>query len=300
MRVTNKMAVSNVLRNLRKPVESMLQRQAEVASGNRIQRPSDDPTVVARLQTIDSDLRAIGQYQRNVSSAQSVLRASESALADYETLITRAKELTVQAGNTSLDQGARSGMASEVDQMLEAMLALANRKTQGRYLFGGTNTRSEPFRATRNEAGEITSVQAGDISSEITRDVDEETAMSVNVPGSAVFGGDSNIFKTLIALRDALRSSDQTVVLATLDRLDALLDTSLDARVAVGAKMERLDSVQNQLADRELVLRQQKADLAEVDLAEALTELRAEEVAYQAALGAASRILSTSLVDFLR
>ncbi len=300
MRVTNKMAITTVLRSLRKPVDSMLKRQTEITSGTRVQKPSDDPTVISRLQSIDSGLRAIAQYRRNLDSARSVLRDGESALADFETLVTRAKELTVQAGNSALDSGARSAIAAEVNQLLESAVVLANRKAGRRYLFGGTNTLTEPFRVTRNDAGEIVSVQAGDVSSTVTRDVDQETTVGVNVPADKVFGGDGDIFQTLIALRDAVRKSDQTTVLKTLDRLNTVLDRSIDARVAVGSKLERLDAIQSQLEDREAAFRQRRADLADVDLAEALTRLSAEEVAYQVSLGAAARILGTSLVDFLR
>lgn len=300
MRVTNKMTTASVLRSLSRPLESMFRRQAEIATGKRLQKPSDDPAAVSELQGIETELRGIEQYKRNITSAQSLYRASESALADYGSLLVRAKELTVQAGNGTLDVTAREAMAAEVDGLLESVLALGNQRSQDRYLFGGTNTKDEPFRAARDSSGKIVSVTPGDISASIARDVDEETTMAVNVPGDMVFSGDANIFETLIQLRDAIRSNDQPVVLGALDRLEGSLTASLDARAVVGASLERLDSVQNQLENREIGLQQRSADLSDVDIAEAVTQLQADEVAYQAAAGAASRILGMSLVDFLR
>lgn len=300
MRVTNKMTIATVLRSLRQPVESMLQRQRAISTGQRLQRPSDDPVAVSQVQAVDSELRGIAQYQRNLGDAQAMLRVTESALAEYENLLVRAKELTVQAGNGSLDVGARQAIASEIDGILESVLTVANRQTQGRYVFGGTNTLTQPFRPSRDPSGEILTVQAGDISAKIYRDVDEDTTVEANIPGDTVFGGQGNIFETLIELRDAVRTGDQTVVLGALDRLETHLNASLDARVAVGTEMQRIEAVQSQLGDRETTLRQRKGELAEADLAEEVTQLRADEVAYQAGLSAAARVLGTSLVDFLR
>ncbi len=57
------------------------------------------------------------QYQRNVDEAQGWLEANDIAMGNVTTLMQRARELTVQAANGSLDQTGLNGIAAEIGQI---------------------------------------------------------------------------------------------------------------------------------------------------------------------------------------
>jgi len=54
------------------------------------------------------------------------------------------------------------------------------------------------------------------------------------------------------------------------------------------------------LQDKELDVKSQLSGVEDIDLAKIIMELQMQEVAYQGALGAASKVIQPSLQDFLR
>ncbi|NDG96161.1 MAG: flagellar hook-associated protein 3, partial [Actinobacteria bacterium] len=68
----------------------------------------------------------------------------------------------------------------------------------------------------------------------------------------------------------------------------------------VGARQQAVEQHEERLLDRRTQLQSQRSTVLDTDIAEELLELRQNEVAYQAALGVSARVLSTSILDFLR
>ena len=57
---------------------------------------------------------------------------------------------------------------------------------------------------------------------------------------------------------------------------------------------------QDTIAARQITLTNQVSSVEDADLAQTIVDLQIQEVSYQAALGATSRVLQPSLLDFLR
>ncbi len=72
------------------------------------------------------------------------------------------------------------------------------------------------------------------------------------------------------------------------------------AHAQVGAAYKRIEQSQTALGDQQLYLTTALSDMEDVDLARATVDLHLQEVAYQAALSATSRVIQPSLLDFLR
>lgn len=135
------------------PVESMLRQQAEIertqreiSTGQRITELSESPAQAAHVSELDRFLAANERYGMNATMASNRLRLGEVTLNSVIDVMQRVRELTVQAGNDSLDGGARKIIAHEVRDLSEQLLALANRKSEtGEYLFAGMRTNAVPF-----------------------------------------------------------------------------------------------------------------------------------------------------------
>lgn len=133
--------------------QAILSRQAEaaklqqqLATGNRILNPSDDPIGSARLLALHEQVAANDQYQRNLSYATGRLNIEESTLAAVGDTLQRVRELTIHAHNGILSEQDRHAIAQEVRQLHDHLLGLANTKDgNGEYLFAGYKTRTQPF-----------------------------------------------------------------------------------------------------------------------------------------------------------
>jgi len=125
--------------------------------------------------------------------------------------------------------------------------------------------------------------------------------VKVDVDGPSVFGdGATSVFAELDALATALRAGNQAGISAGINTLNARVDTVTSARTAAGTRFQRLEQADQIASDAGISLQNQLSTIENADLAETTVELKLQEVAYQAALGATSRVMQPSLLDFLR
>ena len=120
--------------------------QLQLASGKRINKPSDDPTGAAQLLGLSESLKVTGQYQKNIDYARSRLELEDAALGSVGDALQRARELAVQGLNDTNGAEDRAAIAKEIRQLTDEVMGLANRKdANGEYLFGGHQGQNAPF-----------------------------------------------------------------------------------------------------------------------------------------------------------
>ena len=126
--------------------EGLSRTQAEIASGKRIQTPSDDPSGAVKILDIDEQIATAEQHQNNSQFARTELSLEEGAMTGAQNVLQRVRELMIQANNDTQSESTRQGIATEVRARRDELLALANtRNASGDYLFSGFQTGSLPF-----------------------------------------------------------------------------------------------------------------------------------------------------------
>ena len=121
-----------------------------------------------------------------------------------------------------------------------------------------------------------------------------------NIAASARRSGGS-VFDALITLRDQMVSGDQEAIGSRgINGMDQALDNMFATLGRIGAVNSRLDSAfeRTEMEIPEVIA--QDSRNTDVDLAEAVMELRQLEQTHRAALGASARIIQPTLLDFLR
>jgi flagellar hook-associated protein 3 FlgL len=292
MRITNGMLADTMITNLNRNLNKLDRIQTQLTSGKRLARPSDEPADVASALTLRSQVAAGKQYLRNIDAAMDWLTASEAALSSTTELAQRVRELTVQGANDTLSPEQRAAMATEVDQLLEQMVAQGNSSLNGQRLFAGFRTNADPF----SLAGS-TVTYSGD-TGQMLREIDAGNTIQINQDGNATFAA---AFAAVISIRDHLSANDGASLGSTdLTALDAAMTTLLSARTNVGGRINRLESARSR---QELLLSRLTEMLSKIedtDYASAITELTNQETVYKAALEVGSRAIQPSLLDYLR
>ncbi len=126
--------------------EGLSRTQVQIASGKRIQTPSDDPSGAVKVIDIEEQIAITGQYLRNDSFARAELFLEEGTMAGSVNVLQRVRELMIQANNDTQSESTRGIIATEVRARLDELLALANtRNAGGGYLFAGFNLNTQPF-----------------------------------------------------------------------------------------------------------------------------------------------------------
>jgi flagellar hook-associated protein 3 len=112
--------------------------------------------------------------------------------------------------------------------------------------------------------------------------------------------GSSDMMGSLLVLANALRNDDQEGINLMIANMDNAMSLSVQTRSAVGNTALGLETTATRLGDSKLNFTGLLANQEDADLTEVITELATRETNYKAALSAASRIITTSLLDFLR
>lgn len=301
-RVTQGMLNNQLLRNINTNLSRINNHQNQLSTGRVINKPSDDPVGISFSLRYRSELSTHDQYEKNVDAAISWLDYTDSMLGQANTVIQRVRELAVQGANETNPQTSLDAIKSEVDQLYLQMVTIGNSEFNGKYVFNGQLTDKVPYTAANASTDKI---DQGEIQFEIGTGV----KIAANIPGNKVFGEpddpnnpgtNDNIFRVLKDFVSALELGNTKEVSKIIGRIDAQNDRFLEARADVGAKTNRIELAQSRLQDISVNLQSLQSKTEDADVSEVITNLKTDENVYQASLSVGSKIISVSLVDFLR
>ena len=112
-----------------------------LSSGYRINSAADDAAGSAIASKMDAQTRSLGVAIRNANDAVSMTQTAEGALGEVENILQRLRELTVQAGNSTLNDSDRAQIQAEVDQLTAEIDSIADKTNfNGNALLNGTNS----------------------------------------------------------------------------------------------------------------------------------------------------------------
>jgi flagellar hook-associated protein 3 FlgL len=287
MRVANRYIFESVKYNLGSISEELSKANEIATTGKRINNLSDDPVGLTQSLTIQSDLSGIAQMGRNIDFGNSWLSASESALTSVETILSDTKALCVQMANGTIGTDQRSAAAETVQNNLEEIVSLANTSVAGNYIFSGTKTDTIPFDQFGNYDGD---------SNAFAIKISKNSTIEIGSAGDAVFG---TVFTTLTDLKDALQSNDVGGIQDAMDNLDGHFD-DITAKISdVGSKMNRMEIKDKIYQDLDFTNTERLSKLEDADIAEAIMNVKAAELTYQAALASSSKVMTLTLMDYL-
>ncbi len=305
MRVTQTLLTDRALAALRENLDRIALGQARLATGRRLQAPSDDPAGHAVATRLGARLAATEQFHSQAEWAAEQLTATDSVLDGFVTIMGRVQELALLGSNGTLGTTERNAMAVEVNQLLEEVVDLANSAHAGRYLLGGRETTTAPLTVTRDASGQITAAtwNPRGVDGSIDVDVAEDVAVQANLGGTTVLGADTDptfLPALLVQLRDALAANDQAAVNGLLPDLAAAESRVTTARSAAGSRLRSVERVLDDLETTRLATQAALSAVMDADIAQVAVELSRQEAVYQAALHAASKAIQPSLLEFLR
>ena len=299
MRVVANTVSENFIRQIQQLGSQQAKLQNQVATGRRLTQPEDDPAAVGRVINLQGQQRALEQFARNANRALDLSKASFSGLNEIKKLSDRATEIGT-LGSGAISPEARTAYASELNQLIEQAVQLANSRHGNDYLYAGTAVDQPPFVATRNPAtGDVTSVtyqgnaQAAPIALSETASVSPGTSGATN----ASLG---DFVNELVALRDALRANDSAALTTAQSSLLTTEDDLVSALSEHGAVQLRIEANQSQQAALGENLTGLISAETDTDLPSTIVKLNQSQTAYQAALQSAATIMRTSLLDYIK
>ena len=310
MRITNGMLISNYLNNLNRTMSRMQTYQEQLSSNRRINRISDDPIGAVNSLSVRGKLSRIEQYMSNIDDANAWLTQSETAVLEMNDVVKTAYEKTVQVSSSSNSIDEKRAVATELTELRDHIVQLANTTYGDSFIFGGYQTTKAPF---RYEGGtlyyqdqDVATLDAATLDAlgdqKISYEIGTGLTTDVSFNGIQFIGrGADNIVTVLDDLITDLNSDTPSQDLDDyIGKLQKKQNDVLALATAIGGRTNRLDLVRNRFGVDELNYATVKANVEDVDMAETVMLFKMTEAVYTSALSVGSKIIQPSLVDFLR
>jgi flagellar hook-associated protein 3 FlgL len=293
MRITESSMIDHMRQNMQASADNYQTNLDELSSGKKIRNPSDDPVGASKALAVRSMIDDMDHYLRNCQSAKSLLEYADGQLNSVTGLIDQARQIAVAAASsgTMQDDSAATYIA-QIDSIIHEITQLANSDMDGRNVFSGTQTRTEPFsqddplHTYRGDDGPITATIAPNVN------------IRLNSSGENTF---RPIFNALESLKKDLQNGDYTSI-STKDigAVDAGLEAVSLARASIGNRINEVTDTTNRVQTSQLHLQDQLSSIEDTDLATTYTQLQLAQNVYQASLASTSKGLQHSLIDYLR
>jgi len=272
----------------------------QLYTGRKISYPSDDPVIAMKGIAYRTEVSEVEQYKRNSSEVKTWMDNTDAALDKATQAMHRLYELSIQASNSTYDQDELNSIKEEAIQLKDHLFDIANTNVSGKYIFNGMNTTKAPI--TIDDEGNIVTENINNEPVEI--EVFKGTRVQANVSAKELFHSDDGdgFFENIQKFIDTLENEDVTS--DDFDESIQLLNKNtskiLDARASLGARMNRMELIDNRLDEQEVIAKQTMAENENVHFEEAITQLITQETLHRAALAAGSRMMQPTLIDFLR
>ena len=250
LRINTNIASQEVQRNLK---ATSLQQEAEfskLSSGKRITKSADDAAGLAIAKKIEAETRGMRVATRNANDAISLVQVAEGGLNETSNILTRLRELSIQAGSDTVGEAERGYLSLEYEQLVqEADRISKTTKFNGRSLLQGE--------------GDSLTFQVG------------------------TFGGDDNRIEFDASTTDASTENlgiggtnirDKSDALDNLDRIDSAINKVSGFRANLGSIQSRLQSTINNLDVAVVNQEAARSRVEDVDVAESTAKLASIQI----------------------
>jgi flagellar hook-associated protein 3 FlgL len=302
MRVTGNSITANLVSQLNLLAARQARLQNQVATGQRIAAPEDDPAAMARALDLQAQSNRNTQYTQNIATLQNRAGVAGSAIEALKKISDRASELATRIGPALSSDNLQSS-AVELRQLIQEAVHLANSQDGNQYVFAGTRSDQPPFTFATDSEGNVTAVTYQGNTNVAQNEIANGATIAVDAPGEnnsgsgprGVFGDSrygADFFNHLISLQNHLMAGDANAV-ASVDR-PALLhdeDNLIYQAANNGVVQSRLETASSIADTQNASLQQNLANVAGADLSTTIMQLSQTQNAYQLAIQSSAKLL---------
>ncbi len=239
---------------------------ARLASGKRLISAADDAAGVAVSASMKAQIDGMHQAQRNANDAIAMLQTAESAYQQITDILSRMRELAVQAASDTLTDTDRGYLDDEFQSLISEVDRLANvTEYNGIKLLDGT----------AGSSGTVT-FQVG--TKNTANDRIQATLASTKAADLSI---------------DTLAVDTQANAQSAITAIDSAFDTMASRRATLGSKINHLQNAADALGQTVQNLSEARAQIADVDVAVESATLVKSQVLMQAGVAMLAQANST-------
>jgi len=265
LRINTNIASLEVQKNLKASNSSQESEFAKLSSGKRITKSADDAAGLAIAKGLEAEVRGMRVANRNASDAISLIQVAEGGLNETGNILTRLRELSIQAGSDTVGEAERGYLSLEYEQLVQEADRISKTTTfNGKKLLVGQ--------------GDMMQFQVGAFGGEDNRiEFDsgntDATAENLGISGTNV--------------RDKMDALDN------LEKIDSAINKVSGFRANFGSIQSRLQTTMNNLDVAAVNSDAARSRIEDVDVAESTAKLASSSL--RSAAGTATLVQANAL-----
>lgn len=186
------------------------QLQQQITSGVRVSQASDDPSAVSSIIDYQEEIDRVTQVQTNMNTASTTASSADTALQSAASLLDQLVSIGSEGASSTTSATARANLATQVQQIAQEMVGLANTTSNGQYVFGSDGSTTQPYTfdwsspkgVVQNSATSNTSILRDASGNQITPNMTAQQIFDVQNPDGTSATG--NVFQAIYDLGTAL------------------------------------------------------------------------------------------------
>ena len=281
--------------------------QTQLSTTKQINKPSDAPDQAATITRLKSAIDRQNAYVSTINSVKDKLSQQETAASNATDVLTRLKELTIQAATDTYSGVDRKSIDLEVRQLRDQLLSLANTQdVNGNFIFSGSRVGKQAFATDEN--GKL--VYQGDQTVSATG-VGDQSAVDINRSGTNPFDKivrlDENnkkmavgFFQVIDDLSAALQSNNSGDIKRAVGEMTTLQQGLSDSLASIGAATNKIDNQASLAEENVLRMKSTLSQVEDTDYTEAITKMNKDILALQAAQSSFAKIAQLNLFDYIK
>lgn len=277
--------------------DSLQKAVQQLSSGLSVAAPSDNPYAAAANARSLEQSSNVDRFTKNSDAVLPQVQMADSALSNVVAQLTRAISLGTQGADDTMTPANRAAVVTQLQGVLQTVVAQANTKYNGANLFAGTSTASSAFVADAASASGYSYQGNSGVNQAV---VGDGLSVVTNVPGDQIFTNpNGSALGSLSQLVSAVGSGNQSDIASALSRISAAIANIGQQRAVYAGTVNQINSQESYLSQEAVSLTSQQNSLVGVDTASAVQALTQAQTAHSAILAVAAKILPTSLLNYL-
>jgi flagellar hook-associated protein 3 FlgL len=309
-RVTAQMQANDAISYMQQQSSALDTAENQLASGIQLQVPSDNPVGYTTLVQAQTASLQYATYNQTITDASSTLSSSSNALQNINNILTQATAAATQGADATTGSSGYQGLATQVNGLISELMTNANSAVNGNYLFGGTATNTPPFQVTATDAqGNPTAITYNGSSDPGQVLIGQNQTMNTEYAGNQVLQqSGADVFQALINLRNNLtnpaliqsQNSMSQALNQSLGEISAAATAVQNVSAEQAGNMTTLNSVQTQIQNLQLAANTTAGNVSDTNYSSAIVQMQEQQTALQASMEVSSKMLQTSLLNFLQ
>jgi flagellar hook-associated protein 3 FlgL len=276
--------------------------EVQIASGYRAQSYKGIARDSVRLVEMETSHVRVTQYLENNKLVEDRLQLMESNSEQIMDILSEFKTLLINALNHG--NAIELDLANQATQMMTQIAALLNTDLDGRHLFAGTVTNTEPVDlsglpvayAIPSSDGDSSGYYTGDATQLAVR-ADDNLDLTYGITADAL-GFEQAIRAMDIVIKGA--PTDTTMLGHALDVVNSAIDNVANIRTQIGNTRSSLAEINKKHSDFILYAEETINELENTDITLAITKLNESQVSLEASYMALTRLAQMNLMQFIR